>query len=183
VAAGKGKGEGEGKEKKGKGAAAGKGKGDGEGKVATLGWWQRLLHSGTVVQRVMMTGAKWETGPFVQGVREGLGAGVDRCMIDSAMEAESLHTCKTAVVATLCSVRPVVPFVFRNYQLPPGVSSCFPGRSARLRRPGVECAEAKASASVSEASASVSKKAKASASVSTRRRSALRTLGLEAECA
>ena len=107
-----------------KGAGA---RGKGEEKGSSAGWWQKLVHSGAVMQRVVMTGAKWDAGPFVLGLREGLGPGVDKCMIDSAMEAEAVHTCKTAIVATLCSVRPVTPFVFRNYQLPPGVSSCYPG--------------------------------------------------------
>jgi hypothetical protein len=57
---------------------------------------------------------------------------VESCMIDSTLVP---GVCKTAAVAALCSSRPLKPFVFRNYQLPPGVKSIFPGSSCSLVKP------------------------------------------------
>eukprot|EP00281_Chroomonas_sp_CCMP1168_P000924 CAMPEP_0206275422 /NCGR_PEP_ID=MMETSP0047_2-20121206/35751_1 /ASSEMBLY_ACC=CAM_ASM_000192 /TAXON_ID=195065 /ORGANISM="Chroomonas mesostigmatica_cf, Strain CCMP1168" /LENGTH=160 /DNA_ID=CAMNT_0053704845 /DNA_START=17 /DNA_END=496 /DNA_ORIENTATION=- len=87
--------------------------------VTSTTWWQKLKQSGSSMRRVLMTGAKYDAGPLMVGLREAFDKfDVETSMIDSALENE---TCRTAMVATVCSLRPLKPFVFRNYQLPPGV--------------------------------------------------------------
>ncbi len=67
---------------------------------------------------------RYDATPLMQALREGFGPVAEARMVDASLETD---TCHTAIVSAVCSTRPLRPFIFRTYQLPPGVDSSFVG--------------------------------------------------------
>ena len=75
-----------------------------------------------------MTGAKYDAKPLVTSMREGFesaGVNSEDVMIHGALMPGRPAT---AIVSTLSSERPLRPYIFRSYQLPPGVKGLFEGQ-------------------------------------------------------
>ena len=98
-----------------------------QGGEGSTSWWTKLVQSGSSMRRVLFQGAKYDAGPLMQVLQSQFGEAVSRRMIEASLDP---HACKTAVVSTLVSERPIRPYVFRSYQLPPGMKESFPGRSS-----------------------------------------------------
>ena len=76
----------------------------------------------------MMTGAKYDAKPLVTSLREGVesaGVNSEDAMIHGALMPGRPAT---AIISTLSSERPLRPYVFRSYQLPPGIKGLFEGQ-------------------------------------------------------
>ena len=87
---------------------------------AKRGWWSKLMESSSSMTRVLFQGAKYDAAPLLEALETVFGAWCHECMIENALEH---RRCQTAIVSTLVSERPVRPYIFRSYQLPPpGVS-------------------------------------------------------------
>jgi hypothetical protein len=87
---------------------------------AKRGWWSKLMESSSSMTRVLFQGAKYDAAPLMEALETVFGPWCHECMIENALEH---RCCQAAIVSTLVSERPVRPYIFRSYQLPPpGVS-------------------------------------------------------------
>lgn len=96
--------------------------------AAKMGWWSKLMASSSSMKRVLFQGAKYDAAPLLAALKTVFGSWSEQSMIEDALEDSR---CKTAIVSTLVSERPVRPYIFRSYQLPPqsvsGLGEVFGG--------------------------------------------------------
>lgn len=98
--------------------------GERSGEREGMSWWQKVVASGSNMKRVVLSGCKYDHKPLCAGLRDQFGPAVDQLMVDANVESGGL---KIAVASTITSHRPIGPYLFRSYQLPPGAPDLFPG--------------------------------------------------------
>jgi hypothetical protein len=84
----------------------------------------RTFHSKTQHVRAVVVGYKHDATVYEQLLKEYCSFEHDpRCPSDSLIDTACLDVPKVALVATLASTSPAMPFVFRNYELPAALKS------------------------------------------------------------
>jgi predicted acylesterase/phospholipase RssA len=83
----------------------------------------RTFHSKTQHVRAVVVGYKHDATVYEQLLKEYCSFAQDpRCPSDSLIDTACLDVPKIALVSTLASTSPAMPFVFRNYELPVALS-------------------------------------------------------------
>ncbi|KAL4853631.1 Phospholipase A I [Chlorella vulgaris] len=91
----------------------------------------RTFQNKTSHVRAVVVGYKHDASVYEALLREYCDfSQQERCIGDAMIDTAGLHVPAVALVSTLSSITPAPPFVFRNYQLPPGSAALAASISA-----------------------------------------------------